>query len=175
MKYPVDQHIYKCMKIIVTTQQSGKHKVEVVENGTTFHTELVASIEQRDKVIWDLADLYNAIDIEIVTKTVKPKPVKQDFMYSEIPSIPVLYDEEAQDYFDEEPEFVFERIVQAVSEGIKAEVDTIRLFELDGTSKYLTSNKQDWVGGLKQAIDYFLTVERYEDCRDAQNLIDKLS
>ena len=175
MKYPVDQHIYKRMKIIVTTQQSGEHKVEVVENGTTFHTELVSSIEQRDKIIWDLADLYNAIDIEIVTKTIKPKEVKKEFMYSEIPTIPVLYDEEAQDYFDEESEFVFERIVQAIDEGLQAGVDNIRLFELDGTGKYLTSKKEDWKEGLEQAIQYFITVERYEQCKEAQDLIDKLN
>lgn len=162
------------MKIIVTTQQSGKHKVEVVEDGTTFHTELVNSIEQRDKIIWDLADLYNAIDIEIVTKTVKTKPAKQEFKYSEIPNIPVLYEEEAEEYFDEEPEFVFERIIQAISEGIQANVDSVRLFELDHTGKYFTSNKESWEEGLKQAIEYFITTEQYERCGEAHKLIKKL-
>ncbi len=174
MKYPDSAHIYRCMKIIVTTQQSGTHRVEVVENGTTFHTELVGSIKQRDKVVWDLAELYDAIDIEFNTRAVN-KEVEPEFMYSEIPTIPVLYEAEAQDYFNEEAEFVFERILEAVAEGIQTDSPVIRLFELDGTNKYLTSNREDWVGGLEQAISYFFTTERYEECSTAQALINKLS
>jgi hypothetical protein len=159
------------MKIVVTKQESGKHKVEVVEGSTTFHTELVASIKQRDEVVWSLAATYNAVDIEFGAKIVKKTT---EFRYSEIPSIPALYESEAREYFDEEEEFVFERILEAIGEGIEVKADTIRLFEIDGTGKYLTSNREDWIGGLKQAIDYFLTVERYEMCVDAQKMIDKL-
>jgi hypothetical protein len=86
------------MKIVVTKQESGKHKVEVVEGSTTFHTELVASIKQRDEVVWSLAATYNAVDIEFGAKIVKKTT---EFRYSEIPSIPALYESEAREYFDE--------------------------------------------------------------------------
>jgi len=158
------------MKIIVTS--TGKKKktyhVEVVDGSISVHKESVNSIEERDELVWQLADLYNALDIEVMDgKT-------EEFKFTEIPSIPVLEEEEADEFFDDNSEFVFDRILQAVEEGVIAKRDSIRLFELNGTDVYITSNREDWKSGVQQALDYFAAVEQYSKCIVARQLMLKL-
>jgi isochorismate synthase EntC len=158
------------MKIIVTS--TGKKKkiyhVEVVDGSISVHKESVSSIEERDELVWQLADLYNALDIEVVDEKT------DEFKFTEIPSIPVLEEEEADEFFDDNSEFVFDRILQAVEEGVVAKRDSIRLFELNGTDVYITSNREDWKSGVQQALDYFASVEQYNKCIVARQLMLKL-
>jgi len=51
---------------------------------------------------------------------------------------------------------------------------TIRLFELNGTGKYLTADRQDWKQGLQTALDYYLSKEMYLNCAKVRDLIEKL-
>ena len=95
------------MKIVVTLTNKNKSKtylIEVCDGGTIIHSEEVKGIKDRDTVVWRLADLYNSIDIEMKDS----KAV--DFKFTEIPSIPVLEIEEADLFFDENSDFVYERI-----------------------------------------------------------------
>jgi hypothetical protein len=78
----------------------------------------VTTVEERDKLIWELTDTFNIIDIEVEdTKLKKTK-------LSEAPSIPVFDEEDATDFFEENEELVYSRILQAVNEGIKAKDST---------------------------------------------------
>ncbi len=159
------------MKIVVTSINKNKSKtylIEVCDGTNIVYSEKVKGIKDRDAVVWKLADLYNSIDIEMKdSKSV-------DFKFAEIPSIPVLEIEEADTFFDENSEFVYDRILQAVGEGLISKCTEIRLFELNGTGIYVTSNKPDWKVGVQQALDYFILTEQYDKCVTARQLLQKL-
>lgn len=164
------------MKIVVTAQKSVKGKGEkklynivVLDGNTPIHEELVHGVSERDKTVWQLADLYSAVDIEMNDNT-----IAEDFMFSEIPSIPVLEEEEASEFFEDNKDFVYDRIMQAVEEGIRSKQDNIRLFELNGTGVYITSNKPDWKHGVEQALEYFVLLEHYDKCIQARQLLSSL-
>lgn len=162
------------MKIVVTTLRSSKgdeHQIDVMDGSKVLHTQIVKTIEQRDKTIWDLQVMYNVVDIDIKNTKGQVKHTKEEFKYTEIPNIPVLDEQEAIEFFDSEGVFVFERIVKAVEEGLLMNLKTIRLFELNGTGKYLTADRQDWKQGLQTALDYYLSREMYLNCAKVRDLM----
>ena len=165
-------YLYKTnvVKIVVThTRKKGNSFiVEVLEGTHSVHKEEVRGIKKRDEIVWKLADLYGAVDIEIVDEP------QAEFKFSEIPSIPVIEEEEADEFFEDNQELVYERIVQAVQEALFMGMDSIRLFELNGTDVYMTSNRKDWKTGLEQAINYYVKKEAYEKCIAIKQLIAKL-
>ncbi len=158
------------MKIVVTRSGNKKQSyiVAVVDSGQCIHKETVEGVTKRDEIVWKLADLYGALDIEIIDK----KP--DEFKFSEIPTIPVLDEEEADEFFEDNQEEVYDRIIQAVKEGLHVNRDEIRLFELSGTGQYFTSRKKNWKAGLQQALDYFIKIEAYEKCITIKQLMAKL-
>lgn len=159
------------MKIIVTSEgkKGGKSfLVRVVDGESVVHSESVKGMQQRDELVWKLADLYNAMDIEIEEN----KP--QTFKHSEVPSIPVLEEDEAEQFFDENSDIVYNRIIQAVEEGLRSNSDSINLFELNGTGICITSNKKDWKGGVQQALEYYAATEQYDKCISTRKLLLKL-
>ena len=159
------------MKIVVTSSGKKTNKVytiEVLDGGAIIHTEAADGIKKRDEVVWKLADLYGALDIEMIDA----KPA--EFKFSEIPSIPVLEEEEADEFFEDNQDFVYSRILEAVEEGIRAARESIRLFELNGTGVYITSQKEEWKNGVHQALDYFVAVEQYDKCIIARQILHKL-
>ena len=158
------------MKIIVvsTGKKKKTYHIEVVDGSISVHKESVNSIQERDELVWQLADLYGVLDIEITDEKT------DEFKFTEIPSIPVLEEEEANEFFDDNKDFVYDRILQAVEEGVISKRDSIRLFELNGTDVYITSNKKDWKSGVQQALEYFASVEQYNKCIVARQLMLKL-
>ena len=82
------------MKIVVTVVESSKgtqHRINVVDGKDIVHSSVASTIKERDKIIWNLADLYDTVEINIKSA----KEQSSDFKYSEIPNIPVL--DEVQD------------------------------------------------------------------------------
>lgn len=156
------------MKIIVTPAGTKSYLIELISGNSVLQTKTAKSMTERDNIVWEMADLYNVTDIEV------SQAEKDDFKFSTIPSIPVLEEEEADEFFESNKTFVYDRILQAVNEGLQAERDVIRLFELSGTGVYITSNKSDWKSGVQQALEYFLTIEEYQKCAVASDLISKL-
>lgn len=159
------------MKIVVTStgkKNSRTFTIEVLDGQAIIHTEAADGVKKRDEVVWKLADLYGALDIEMV----EAKPA--EFKFTEIPSIPVLEENEADDFFEDNQEFVYARILQAVEEGIRAHRDSIRLFELNGTGVFITSDKEDWKNGVQQSLEYFVAVEQYDKCIVARQILQRL-
>ena len=160
------------MKIVVV--RDGKSKqlyiINVIDGDNIIHTEAARGLKNRDEIVWKLADLYQALDIELKMDEEK----EQDFKFSEIPSIPVLEEDEAEEFFEDNQDMVYSRIIQAVEEGVRADRKMIRLFELNGTGEYFTSHKDDWAEGLTKAIEYYASQENYEKCIIAKQLIAKL-
>jgi len=166
------------MKIVITTLHSSKgetHQIDVMDGERILHSQTATTIKQRDDIVWDLAEMYRVVDIDIKShdkRTEKQK--KQDFKYTEIPSIPVLSEEDAVEFFDIESGLVFARIIKAVEEGLTMNLDSIRLFELNGTGAYLTSERPSWKDGLQRALQYYLAEEDYLKCAEIRDLMNKL-
>jgi hypothetical protein len=168
------QTIYKRMKIvvsaIVTLKGASKHLVQVMDGDYMVHSETTDNIDERDRLVWQLAETYNALDIEVS----KDKDVYEEFQLSEIPSIPVLDEDDAVDFFEDNQSLVYSRILQAAEEGIELGLDELRLFELNGTGVHLTSRRADWKDGIEKAIQYFIEVEEYERCVVGRHLLAKI-
>lgn len=145
-----------------------KYRVSLTDGASIVQEEVVSSIKSRDELVWKWCDLYHTVDIVIHEEKAK------EFKYSEIPSIPVLQDEDAQEFFEDNQNFVYSRIIQAVHEGIQTDLMEIRLFELNGTDVYMTSKRENWEAGVKQALDYFEEQEEYERCGQAMILLSQL-
>lgn len=162
------------MKILVTvsgTKRTRKFIVQVSDGNELVHEEIVTNVADRDALVWKLADLYSCVDIEMKDDSME---IIEEFRFSEIPSIPVLEEEEADIFFEEECDLVYNRIIQAVDEGVKMNQELIRLFELNGTDVYITSKKEDWKNGVEQALEYFVQKEQYDKCIAARQLLSKL-
>lgn len=168
------------MKIVVSIvgrKGSSKHLIQVVDRDTVVHSETTQSIDQRDKLVWQLAETYNVLDIEVRRSSLHDEYLadnEDEFRFSEIPSIPVLDEEDAKLFFEDYQGMVFDRILKAIDEGIIMDLDYIRLFELNGTGVYLTSERGDWKKGIEKAIEYFVSTEEYEKCIVGKQLLNKL-
>ena len=159
------------MKIVVTSigkKGKKKYNIQVLDGTHLIHEETTQTIKGRDEAVWKLADLYSAIDIEMVDAK------EEDFKFTEIPGIPVLEEEEADEFFEDNSDFVYARILQAVEEGVRSKRNAIRLFELNGTGVYITSDKDEWKSGVQQAMDHYASVEDYAKCIIARQLLTKL-
>jgi hypothetical protein len=142
--------------------------IDVVDGESVVHSESVKGLKERDELVWKLADLYGAMDIEII----QDKP--EEFKFTEVPSIPVLEEDEAEIFFDENSEYVYNRILQAVEEGIRSGSDIINLFELNGSGVCITSNRDNWKHGVQQALDYYAANELYDRCIRANGILSQL-
>lgn len=161
-KMTMEIHVHK------VSSSSRKYRISVTDGLTVVREVVVSGIKSRDELVWKWCDLYHTVDIIIH----EPKPA--EFKYSAIPSIPILDEEDAQDFFDENEDFVYDRIAQAIEEGIATHITSIRLFELNGSGVYLTSERETWRSGAQQALHHFESVENYEQCIRLRDLIDKL-
>lgn len=162
------------MKIVVLQSKSDKpdlYTIQVVDGSTIIYSENVEGLVERDKAVWRLADLYDALDIEVKEKN---KPKQEEFRFSEIPSIPVLDEKDASMYFEQNEEFVYDRMLVAIEEAVITKRPFIRLFELNGTGVYITSVRSSWKSGLEEALKYYLDTEKYEKCAVIKTLVNKL-
>ena len=82
--------------------------------------------------------------------------------------------EDAADFFDDNEDVVYNRVIIAVKEGIESGRDVIRLFELNGSGVYLTSERSDWQPGLENALRHFESKEEYEKCAACVELLKKI-
>jgi len=173
------QTIYKRMKIVVSLVSSikgNKHLIQVVDHNSIVHSETTDTIDKRDALVWALAETYNVLDIEVKHNDPDEDHFDEygEFRFSEIPSIPVLDEQDAEAFFDDHENLVYNRILKAIEEGIITNLKEIRLFELSGTGVYLTSERADWISGLEKAIQYFVSLEDYEKCIAGKQLLNKL-
>lgn len=157
------------MEIHVHKLDSGKKFRVALTNGSSVLEEvIVTSVQSRDELVWKWCDLYSTVDV------IMHDDKQKEFKYSEIPSIPVLEEKDAEEFFESHSDFVYRRIVQAVSEGVQTSTSEIRLFELNGTDTYLTSQRETWEAGLQSALQYFEESEDYEMCDRVSKLIAEL-
>ena len=69
---------------------------------------------------------------------------------------------------------VMKSLVSNIAEGIKDNLESVNVAEIKHTDIILSVPKYEWKSGLKNAIDYYIKKEEYEECSKIKKLIDKL-
>ena len=83
------------MEIHVHKLDSGKKfRVALTNEGSVLEEVVVTSVQSRDELVWKWCDLYSTVDV------IMHDDKQKEFKYSEIPSIPVLEEEDAEDFFE---------------------------------------------------------------------------
>ena len=65
-------------------------------------------------------------------------------------------------------------LVLNIAEGIKEELESVNIAEIQNYDIILSVPKSEWKGGLKNAMDYYIEKEEYEECSKIKSLIEKL-
>ena len=65
-------------------------------------------------------------------------------------------------------------LVNNIAEGIEDNLESVNIAEIKNYDIILSIPKSEWKGGLKNAMDYYIEKEEYEQCSKIKKLIDKL-
>ena len=156
----------KCKKVRKT-----EYLIEVWHGARVMETKLASNINEKSKIVFDLSDFYQSVDIEHIDMTIKQVTKDPDI---DIPVIPYTDMFQLEDYFDSNNDYIFYRIVEAVEDGIKNKKKKIKLFQINNSGVYVDSLKRDWPVGIKMAHEYFLQEEKYDMCAICKELLKKM-
>lgn len=158
-------------KIRAKKISSKEYLIEVWDDDLLVQTKLAKDILERDRIVFDLCDMHNIVDVEYVNMT---KIHEIEDVDSGIPVLPYTDTFQLENYFDTHNVEVFNRILEAVKEGIATKKKKIKLFQISNTGVFIDSLKRDWPSGLRVAHQFFLDVEDYDKCTECLALLDKL-
>ena len=65
-------------------------------------------------------------------------------------------------------------LVSNIAEGIKDNLESVNVAEIKHTDIILSVPKDEWKGGLENAMNYYIEKEEYEECSKIKNLIKKI-
>ena len=65
-------------------------------------------------------------------------------------------------------------LVNNIAEGIEDNLESVNIAEIKNYDLILNVPKSEWKGGLKNAMDYYIEKEEYEECSKIKSLIEKL-
>ena len=65
-------------------------------------------------------------------------------------------------------------LVTNIAEGIKDKLESVSVAEIKHHDVIISVPKSEWKGGLKNAMDYYIEKEEYEECSKIKKLIEKL-
>ena len=69
---------------------------------------------------------------------------------------------------------VYKSLVDGVIEAIKTDKKEIKLCEVKNSGIFITVEKQEWKNSLDSALEYYISIEEYEECSKIKDLINKL-
>ena len=69
---------------------------------------------------------------------------------------------------------VYKSLVESVTEGVKLKLESVNIAEIKNHDVIISVPKTEWKGGLKNAMNYYIEREEYEECSKIKKLIDKL-
>lgn len=148
--------------------------IEVWENETIIQTRLAKDILDRDRIIFELSDLHNIIDVEHINIMENTKEIKRKEKVTDIPVIPYTDAFQMESYFDSNNVYIFDRILAAIEDGISHRKKKIKLFEINNSGIFVDSLKRDWPAGLRLAHEFYLQEELYDKCDKCIELLTKL-
>mgnify|MGYP003660704974 FL=1 len=65
-------------------------------------------------------------------------------------------------------------LVLNIAEGIEDNLESVNIAEIKHTDIILSVSKNEWKGGLENAMNYYIEKEEYEECSKIKKLIKKL-
>ena len=65
-------------------------------------------------------------------------------------------------------------LVTNIASGIKEELESVNIAEIKHHDVIISVPKDEWKSGLKNAMEYYIKTEEYEECSKIQELINKL-
>ena len=65
-------------------------------------------------------------------------------------------------------------LVSNIAEGIKEDLESVNVAEIKNHDIILSVPKTEWKGGLKNAMEYYIEKEEYEECSKIKKLIKRL-
>jgi len=65
-------------------------------------------------------------------------------------------------------------LVENIAEGVELKLESVNIAEIKSTDIILSVPKDEWKGGLENALDYYIKTEEYEECTKIKNLIERL-
>lgn len=147
----------------------NEYIIEVWDDDSVVQTKLATSILERDKIIFDLSDMHNIVDVDYVNME-----KIQDKVDEQIPVVPYTDMFQLENYFDSNNSYIFNRIIEAIEDGIKTKKKKIKLFQINSSGIFVDSLKRDWPAGLRVAHEYFLEEEDYLKAEKCIQLLKQL-
>jgi len=147
----------------------NEYIIEVWDDDSVVQTKLATSILERDRIIFDLSDMHNIVDVEYVNME-----KIQDKVDEQIPVVPYTDMFQLENYFDSNNSYIFNRIIEAIEDGIKTKKKKIKLFQINSSGIFVDSLKRDWPAGLRVAHEYFLEEEDYLKAEKCIQLLKQL-
>ena len=65
-------------------------------------------------------------------------------------------------------------LVSNIADGIEDDLESVNVAEIKNHDVIISVPKSEWKGGLKNAMNYYIEKEEYEECSKIKNLIEKL-
>ena len=65
-------------------------------------------------------------------------------------------------------------LVSNIAEGIEDDLEAVNVAEIKNHDIILSVPKTEWKAGLKNAMEYYIKKEEYEECSKIKKLIEKL-
>ena len=65
-------------------------------------------------------------------------------------------------------------LVLNIAEGIEDKLESVNIVEIKHHDLIITIPKSEWKSGLKNAMDYYIEREEYEECSKIKKLIEKI-
>ena len=65
-------------------------------------------------------------------------------------------------------------LVSNIAEGIEYKLESVNIAEIKNHDVILSVPKSEWKSGLKNAMNYYIEKEEYEQCSKVRDLINKL-
>ena len=69
---------------------------------------------------------------------------------------------------------VMKSLVLNIASGIEDNLESVNIAEIKNHDVIISVPKSEWKGGLKNAMNYYIEKEEYEECSKIKNLIEKL-
>ena len=65
-------------------------------------------------------------------------------------------------------------LVLNIADGIKDNLESVNIAEIKNHDIMISVPKTEWKAGLKNAMDYYIKTEEYEECSKIKKLIERL-
>ena len=65
-------------------------------------------------------------------------------------------------------------LVTNIAEGIEGNLESINVAEIKNHDIIISVSKDEWRGGLENAMDYYINTEEYEECSKIKKILEKI-